>query len=321
MWRYPLMFRNLGKNESDLLHIGRILTGLDNLLKQTRDSKDYSKFYLKNQLTRYFYALYIITLNFPQKSLVLDIGSYPSHIHKILLDFGYEVIGVDNYPERISTALNECKTRTIKWDIEQDKFPGYKAKFDAILLLEVIEHLHVNPLNLFFELENMIQQNGYLLLSTPNLLSLKNRINFCLGKYVLEHPLSVYEKLQRHGSRGHQRIYTAFELEDILDVFGFTVQKSWMIDEKTPFLSKMSLVENLPDDFDFAAFKIFFRENLSFKGGLRRKTENYIYSKFPGFSDSIYLLAQKNKPYDPDKIISKIRKADAWISEEKFSLK
>ena len=50
--------------------------------------KNYSNYYLKSQLPRYYYTLQLVLQNIT-KGKVLDIGSYPGHLMKILLNLGF----------------------------------------------------------------------------------------------------------------------------------------------------------------------------------------------------------------------------------------
>ncbi len=185
---------------------------------------------------------------------------------------------------------------------------------DSAIFLEVIEHLHVNPLNALNEISELIKKTGLILLSTPNLFSLKNRINFLRGSYVFEHPFSVYEKISIHGSPGHQRLYSTEELTDMLDTYGFQIRNIWCIDSKSPFLSLKKIKPLLPHDFPFDAFQSFWRENISFKGKIRRNLEILLNQYFSSYYDVIYILAQKNGVFCKDKFYQKIIKSDPWFN-------
>jgi len=298
----------------------KILNYLDLVGKLIEQDSDYSEVYFKNQLLRYFQSLLIVDDCFTPAS-VLDVGSYPSHIHKVLLMMGYDAYGIDINPSRISPSLNDCKDRTYKVDIEHSGWDIGKKKYEIIFLLEVLEHLHVNPFIVFNELENFIKKDGCLFLSTPNLLSIKNRINFLAGKYVFEHPFSVYEKLERQGSRGHQRLYSLDEIEDILDVYGYSITNKWCLNESSPLISKHKISKNLSPDFDFKKFVVFWKHSFSWRGKLKIKIENLMNILFHNYYNSIYIVARKKNAFDKEKIISKIKKSDPWISIEKFNLK
>ncbi len=227
-----------------------MLTYLDTVGRLIENNKDYSELYYKNQLLRYYKTLMIIEENFNSECSILDIGSYPSHLHKVLMMMGYDTDGIDIDPTRISSSLEDCRAKTYVADIEKSGWNIDNKKYDIIFLLEVIEHLHVNPFLTFLEMERLLKKGGYLFLSTPNLFSLKNRINYVRGRYVFEHPLSVYEKLERHNSRGHQRIYSMEELEDILDVYGYNIVHRWCVNDSSPAISKEKIKSLLSDDFN-----------------------------------------------------------------------
>lgn len=307
-------------NNEDLKRSSKVLNHLDEIGKLIDKDKDYSEYYFRSQLLRYYQSLMIVDKNIKPAS-VLDIGSYPSHIHKALLLMGYDAYGVDIDPARISSNLDDCRDKTYRADIEFPNWNLSSKKYDIIFFLEVLEHLHVNPFIVFDEVESLLNKGGYLFLSTPNLFSLKNRINFVRGKYVFEHPFSVYEKLERHGSRGHQRLYSIEELEDILDVYGFDIINKWCLNDSSPALKKEEISKYLRDDFSFERFSPFWSNSVSWKGKIRLKLEKKLNKCFCSYYSTIYIIAQKNRPHDKGKIVEKIRKSDPWVSLGKFQLK
>lgn len=305
-----------------ILSILHALNRLAQLTSQDQSEQfDYEQHYFCSQLNRYFHALEFIITELDGDARVLDIGNYPGHLQKCLLDLGFDVDGLDIVPERIPDTLAECRNRTAGADIECESFAATIGKgYSAVLLLEVIEHLHVNPLNLLGELNAILPDGGRLIVSTPNLLSLRNRINFLLGRQTFEHPLSVYEKLDRHGSRGHQRLYSRRELVDLLNVFGFDVERIQATDDKSPCLELNAYLPELPDDFQHDVFNRFWAQNKSKQGLVRRRTEVFLNRKFPGLSDTIYLSATRRRGIDRGLLVERIQKADPWISIEKLNM-
>jgi len=158
-------------------------------------------------------------------------------------------------------------------------------------------------------------------MKTITIPTLKNRINLVFGNNILEHPLSVYESLERHGSRGHQRLYTKSELVDLLNVYGFEILKTWCIDNKPPLLSLSRYKSVLPRNFDFDLFDKFWKENKSFKGKVRRNIEIYLNSSMPNFYENIYILARRTSEFSKDRFYETIKKSDPWMDMEKFKLK
>ena len=106
-----------------------------NIGRLIENDKDYSRYYYKSQLLRYYNTLKIIKENLnPGK--VLDIGSYPSHIHKALLMMDYDVYCVDIDSNRMPSNLDDCK-KTYKADIESSNWEINKKDYDIIFILEV----------------------------------------------------------------------------------------------------------------------------------------------------------------------------------------
>ena len=67
----------------------------------------------------------------------------------------------------------------------------------------------------FFALEEMrrvLQPDGLLYLTTPNLYRLGNVVSFALGRGLAFDPIREYGKLRTVGHMGHVREYTASEI-------------------------------------------------------------------------------------------------------------
>ena len=296
-----------------------VLEALNRVGRAIAQDNDFSAHYFADQLLRYYYSLLLIRAFIPRQGRLLDLGSYPSHIHQCLLDMGYDVDGADIHPERISSRLPDCRARTWAWDFETGACPIAGKEYDAVLCLEVIEHLHVNPLAVLLSVGQLLRPGGLLFLSTPNLLTAGNRWNFLRGNYVFEHPLSVYEKLERHGSRGHQRLYSPAELADMLAVYGFAVEHCWCINEQPPLLSRRKMAGLLSEDFACDRFARFWRENKSWKGRLRLSVLAAA-ERWQAWNHTIYMIGRKTGAFEKSRLYEKICQADPWRSPETFSL-
>ena len=88
--------------------------------------------------------------------------------------------------------------------------------YDLIVLCEVIEHLSRWPVSVLQNLYKYLQPGGTLLITTPNLLRLSNRIRLLTGKKLFSH--FVPEAL----IMGHLREYTPEEMDFFLRRAGFT---------------------------------------------------------------------------------------------------
>jgi 2-polyprenyl-3-methyl-5-hydroxy-6-metoxy-1,4-benzoquinol methylase len=297
----------------------KALEDLDKLIKHIKfvDDFDRSTFnYLNAQKIRYFWSLYFINKYFEPGRLI-DIGNYPGHLHTCVLEKGFEAYGIDTDPSRYPETFKESKDRTLAWDMENEDFPNKYGKFKYALCLEVFEHLHVNPLQFLRNLEEVLEKDALFLFSTPNLFAIKNRVNFILGKQTFEHPFSVYGKLKKYGGRGHQRLYSADEIHDCLETYGFTILNTWLVDLTNPMFDIDETKKELPD-IDVSELTSFFRSSVKWKGRIRRYLQQLFFNVFPNFRNNIFVLARFDDKYDIEKFLSCLKKADPWIDAESY---
>lgn len=126
-------------------------------------------------------------------------------------------------------ALAECERkgfRCLKVDLEKCALPYSDKYFDIITMLEVLEHLG-NPSKALSEAYRTLKNNGYIIITTPNLVSWRNRIRMVLGLYP-ENLALIPGELGISGIRNikkeiayHVRLYTPDSLKILLKYFGF----------------------------------------------------------------------------------------------------
>ena len=109
------------------------------------------------------------------------------------------------------------------FDAEKDVFPYPDGHFATVLCCELIEHLAEDPMHMMSEINRILKPGGHLVLTTPNLASLRSLSALLLGY----HPglFSVY--LRPSGRRAkdarHHREYTPIEIHLLLEDSGFEV--------------------------------------------------------------------------------------------------
>lgn len=154
---------------------------------------------------------------------ILEVGSAPYFTTLALSLMGRDIVGVDIAPEG---APREVVVR--RCDIEREPLPAADGEFDVVLFSEVFEHLRIDPLFTVAELRRVLRSDGKLLLTTPNLRSLRGILRLVLlgkGWAVGAYPLEQYTRLREQGWMGHVREYTAREVSGVLEGCGFTVDK------------------------------------------------------------------------------------------------
>jgi ubiquinone/menaquinone biosynthesis C-methylase UbiE len=166
--------------------------------------------------------------------------------------------GVDLNEQKVK----EAKQKGLKAEVcnlSSQPLPFEKELFDLIFAGEVIEHL-VDGDGFLKEMHRCIKDKGFLIITTPNLASLENRIKLVLGKY----PRWVDFRL---GGEGHVRAFTFGVLQTMLSENGFKV-----ISRTGNFVPV--LPQSIIDDIKFPPLSI-------------------LGTMFPGLAMDIIILAQK----------------------------
>lgn len=137
---------------------------------------------------------------------VLDIGS-GEHPITHLLRAG-DIIRLDSNPDTNPDVVHDIK----------NGLPFRDNKFDMVVACEVIEHL-VDTNYLLIEIKRVLKPAGYLVMSVPNICSLKYRLAFLLGN-IPAHACKI------HGE--HVRDFNRPDIVNELECHGFC-----LLDTKT----------------------------------------------------------------------------------------
>jgi SAM-dependent methyltransferase len=111
------------------------------------------------------------------------------------------------------------------FDAERDRYPYEAGSFEAVLACELIEHLVRDPMHLLVECHRILEEGGYLILTTPNIASLTSVARVLHGydnpqissKYRRPYPGSPEET-------PHVREYTAHEVRAAVEAAGFEIE-------------------------------------------------------------------------------------------------
>lgn len=99
-----------------------------------------------------------------------------------------------------------------------ESLPFDSCSFDAVLFLEVLEHIIDNPTHVISELHRILRPDGFLFLTTPNIAHVYNRIKLLFGKQPQLFLTSLHHG--KKAPRGHFREWTMDELMDLVtDLF------------------------------------------------------------------------------------------------------
>lgn len=213
----------------------RALPQLDNpvaqaLLAWAPDSG--ARGYLMQHLSRLVDTLELLPDGAPEQR-ILEMGCYMQLTPLLQQHKGYgEVRGCYFGPpghEREQTAIApdgrtfSCVVDT--FDAERDQYPYPDESFDAVVCTELFEHLAFDPIHCLAEVNRILKPGGCLLLSTPNVCSVR-AIAAILTGY---HP-GFFPAFMKPGPDGgdvdprHHREYAPREIQQALTDCGFTVE-------------------------------------------------------------------------------------------------
>lgn len=191
--------------------------------------EDGSRAYVESHLTRLERTLAITPPGSPDQR-VLEMGAYFQITPALKTRLGYgEVRGCyygpagEQHQRSVTSDTGETFECTVDlFDAEKDPFPYAEAYFDTVLCCELLEHLTADPLHMMSEINRILKPGGHLVLTTPNLASLRSIAGILQGY----HPqlFSAYIR-PRNGvvDARHAREYTPKELGYLLEDSGFEV--------------------------------------------------------------------------------------------------
>ena len=99
--------------------------------------------------------------NFPQNSLILDVGCGNGDITLEIAKMGFDVIGIDISEE------NHLDDKFCKVDLQKDSYPFPDNYFDVVFCKSVIEHMR-EPDFLFDEVHRILKPGGTFICLTPS---------------------------------------------------------------------------------------------------------------------------------------------------------
>ncbi len=202
---------------------------------------------------------------------VLDFGCGPCDKAAVLQELGFSCSAyddlqdhwhnIDGNREKIIAFARECGI-DLRLAVA-GKLPFEKATFDMVMLNDVLEHLHDSPRDLLNDLLELLVPSGYLLITVPNAVNIRKRIDVFFGRTNLPGFEGYY--WSPGAWRGHNREYVKRDLALLSEYLGLEVLELRGCDH---------MLEKLPR-FALPAYRS-------------------VTALFPGWKDSWLLVARKS---------------------------
>jgi 2-polyprenyl-3-methyl-5-hydroxy-6-metoxy-1,4-benzoquinol methylase len=161
---------------------------------------------------------------------IMDFGCGPGDKTAVLAALGYQCSGYDTLEDDWHT-IPENRAKILKFHEEMgmdfrlatigEPFPWPANTFDLVMNNDVIEHIHDSPRSLFNGLVNMIKEGGYFLVSVPNAVNIRKRIDVARGRTNYQQFGFYY--WHPDPWRGHIREYTKGDLQELAQNLGLKI--------------------------------------------------------------------------------------------------
>lgn len=194
------------------------------------DPQPESGAYVETHLKRFTRTLEI-TPRGTESDRVLEMGAYLHITAGLRFTLGYGEVRGCYYGE-----AGKTETRTIVsedgreftcvidlFDAERDVFPYPAEHFSTVLCCELIEHLPADPMHTMAEINRILKPGGHLVLTTPNICSLRAIAAILEGYHPGFFPAYLRPETLAKGDSRHNREYTPREIHMLLADSGFEV--------------------------------------------------------------------------------------------------
>ena len=164
---------------------------------------------------------------------ILEMGAYLqiTPALKTRLGYGhvrgsyYGPVGKVDEREAVSETGEKFQCLVDNFDAEADPFPYEDGRFATVLCCELLEHLKADPMHMMSEINRITKPGGHLVLTTPNIASLRALAAILQGYHPAFFPAYIKPMAEGETEARHAREYTPKEVWQLLWYSGFEVVK------------------------------------------------------------------------------------------------
>lgn len=185
------------------------------------------KNYLKEYFRRFCYTFSLLP-NIQETYNILEIGGNPYYLTALMKKFTNYNVKCSNFFNSLDTRFYEeaqelvsksggasIRIPYVNLNIEKN---WSEEDLDLLCFCEVFEHMIESPIKALLNINKMLKNNGYLIMSTPNVNRLENIAKMIAGA-------NIYDPYSGYGQYGrHNREYNKHELSQLLKLCGFEIE-------------------------------------------------------------------------------------------------
>ena len=188
-----------------------------------------AKRYVETHLSRFEKTLAITPMG-SADDRVLEMGSYLQITPALKTRLGYGEVRGCYYGEAgkvdertVESQAGERFQCTLDlFDAEKDRFPYADGYFSTVLCCELVEHLTEDPMHMMAEINRILRPGGHLVLTTPNIGSLRAIAAILSGYHPGFFPAYIRPRAKGEAPEArHNREYTPREIVLLLYYAGF----------------------------------------------------------------------------------------------------
>ena len=193
------------------------------------EERQTDEFYMREHRARLIRTMEIVPE--PRTSMrVLELGAYMQMTPALQIIKGYKEVRGAYFGPAGSSDRKELNLggRTVfectidLFNAESDRFPHPSGYFETVLCCEMLEHLLRDPMHMILEIYRVLEENGRVLITTPNCTSYTSVARALKGDQNPQ--MYAFYDHRPEGDVPHVREYAPAELKELLAAGGFIVE-------------------------------------------------------------------------------------------------